>query len=61
MGITATPTIYLKSPVAGGYLYVVAMSKDSSGNYHDRLHALSLGSGGERLGGPVEIRSHLSG
>lgn len=61
MGITATPAIYLKSASAGGYLYVVAMSKDSSGNYHQRLHALSLGSGGERLGGPVDIQATYPG
>jgi hypothetical protein len=57
MGITSTPAIYLKSATAGGYMYVVAMSKDSSGNYHQRLHALSLGSGAEVLGGPVNIQA----
>jgi len=61
MGITATPAIYLKSASAGGYLYVVAMSKDSSGNYYQRLHALSLGSGAERLGGPVTIQATYPG
>ena len=61
MGITATPAIYLKSPSMGGYLYVVAMSKDSSGNYHQRLHALALGSGAEKLGGPVSIQGTYPG
>ena len=61
MGITSTPAIYLKSATAGGYLYVVAMSKDSSGNYHQRLHALSLGSGKEVLGGPVQIQATYPG
>jgi hypothetical protein len=61
MGISSTPAIYLKSATAGGYLYVVAMSKDSSGNYHQRLHALSLASGKEILGGPVEIQATYPG
>jgi hypothetical protein len=61
MGITSTPAIYLKSATAGGYQYVVAMSKDSSGNYHQRLHALSLGSGKEVLGGPVQIQATYPG
>jgi hypothetical protein len=61
IGITSTPAIYLKSATAGGYMYVVAMSVDSSGNYHQRLHALSLGSGKELLGGPVDIQATYPG
>src|ERR1019366_1001428 len=38
-----------------GLLFVVAMSKDSTSTYHQRLHALDLSTGAESLGGPVEI------
>jgi len=34
IGITSTPVIHLKSGPAAGVVYAVAMSKDSSGNYH---------------------------
>jgi outer membrane protein assembly factor BamB len=61
IGITSTPAIFLKSPTAGGIIYVVAMSKDSSRNYHQRLHALTLGAGKEALGGPVEIQAQYPG
>ena len=36
--------------------YFVAMTKDSSGHYHQRLHALDLRTGAELFGGPTEIR-----
>ena len=51
IGITATPVI----DRAAGAIYVVAMSKDKSSAYHQRLHALSLATGAELFGGPVEI------
>jgi outer membrane protein assembly factor BamB len=54
IGVTSTPVID-RSAGAHGILYVVAMSKDSSGNYHQRLHALDLATGAELLTGPVEI------
>jgi hypothetical protein len=57
IGITSTPAIYLKSATAGGFLYAVATTMDSSGNYHYRLHVLSLGNGAERPGSPVEIQA----
>jgi len=60
IGITSTPGIYLKS--AGvGVVYTVAMSKDSSGNYHQRLHALYLQTGQEMFGGPAEIQAKYPG
>jgi hypothetical protein len=54
IGITATPVI---DRAAGpqGVIYVVAMSKDSSAVYHQRLHALDVTSGAELFGGPKEI------
>jgi hypothetical protein len=54
IGITSTPVI---DRTAGlhGTVFVVAMSKDASSNYHQRLHALDLATGAELLGGPVEV------
>ena len=46
IGITATPVID-RSAGAHGTMYAVAMSKDSSANYHQRLHALDLTTGAE--------------
>jgi hypothetical protein len=38
-----------------GAIYFVAKTKDSSGNYHQRLHALDLVTGAELSGSPMEI------
>jgi hypothetical protein len=54
IGITSTPVID-RNAGAHGTLYAVAMSKDSSSAYHQRLHALDLTTGAELLGGPAEI------
>jgi Ig-like domain-containing protein/putative pyrroloquinoline-quinone-binding quinoprotein/PQQ enzyme-like repeat protein len=54
IGITATPVID-RGVGAHGTLYVVAMSKDSAANYHQRLHALDLTSGAEQSNGPVDV------
>jgi len=37
------------------------MTKDSSGNYHQRLHALDLTTGAELFGGPTEIQATYPG
>jgi len=60
IGVTSTPVIDL---TAGphGTIYLVAMSKDSSGNYHQRLHALDVTSGAEQFGGPAEISAKYPG
>lgn len=56
IGVTATPVI---DPGAGphGTIYVVAMSKDGSGNYHQRLHALDVTTGAEEFGGPQNVQA----
>jgi hypothetical protein len=60
IGVTSTPVVDL---TAGphGTIYVVAMSKDSSANYHQRLHALDITSGSEQFGGPVDIAAKYPG
>jgi hypothetical protein len=60
IGITSTPVIDRKLG-ANGTVYVVAMSKDGSGNYHQRLHALDLALGTELFGGPVEVQATYPG
>jgi hypothetical protein len=54
IGITATPVID-RSAGTHGVIYLVAMSLDSSQNYHQRLHALDVTTGAELFGGPMEI------
>ena len=54
IGITSTPVID-RSAGANGVIYVVAMSKDQSSAYHQRLHALDVTTGAEMFNGPVEI------
>jgi outer membrane protein assembly factor BamB len=48
IGITATPVIELQAG-PHGTMYVVAMSKDARGKYFQRLHALDLTTGADRL------------
>jgi hypothetical protein len=54
IGITSTPVID-RSAGPHGAIYVVAMSKDASSAYHQRLHALDVTTGAELFNGPVEI------
>ncbi|TAM53381.1 MAG: pyrrolo-quinoline quinone [Paraburkholderia sp.] len=60
IGITSTPVID-RSRGAHGVLYAVAMSKGANGAYHQRLHALDLSTGAEKLGGPIEIAATFPG
>jgi len=60
IGITATPVI---DPTSGphGTIYVVAMTKNGSGNYFQRLHALDVTTGQEEFGGPVKVQATFPG
>jgi hypothetical protein len=60
IGVTATPVIDLAMGLHGT-IYMVAMSKDTSGNYHHRLHALDITTGAEEFNGPVEIAATYPG
>ena len=60
IGVTSTPVID-RTRGPNGAIYVVAMSKDGSGNYHQRLHALDLALGTELFGGPVDIQATYPG
>jgi len=60
IGITSTPTV-VRPKTGDPAIYVVAMSKDSSGNYYQRLHALDATSGAELYGGPVTIAAQYPG
>ncbi|HEX6494714.1 MAG TPA: hypothetical protein VF018_04475, partial [Acidobacteriaceae bacterium] len=57
IGITSTPVI----DRANGAIFAVAMSKDSAGHYHQRLHALNLTTGAETAGSPTEITGSYPG
>jgi len=57
IGITATPVI----DRTRNAVYVIAMSKDSSNNYFQRLHALDLSTGAELFGGPKTITATYPG
>jgi hypothetical protein len=60
IGVTATPVIDA-SMGPHGTIYIVGMSKDASGNYHQRLHALDVTSGAEEFGGPKDIQASYPG
>ena len=60
IGITSTPVIS-RPKGSNGVIYTVAMSKDSSANYHQRLHALDATTGNELYNGPVDIAAKFPG
>jgi hypothetical protein len=60
IGITSTPVV-LRPANSNPVIYVVAMSKDSSGDYHQRLHALDATTGAELHNGPVDITAKYPG
>jgi len=60
IGITSTPVIELTPGTPGGAVFAVAMSKDASGAYHQRLYKLSLTTG-QALIPAVEIAAQYPG
>ena len=52
--------IALNPAPSEGAIFAVAMSKDSSGNYHQRLHKVSLTTGKQLIAG-VEITAKYPG
>jgi outer membrane protein assembly factor BamB len=60
IGITSTPVID-RARGPNGVLYAVAMTKDSGGGIHHRLHALDLSTHAELFGGPTEIAASYPG
>ena len=60
IGITSTPVIDMTSG-PHGTIYLIAMSRDSNDNYHQRLHALDVTTGAEQFGGPIEIAAQFPG
>ena len=60
IGVNATPVID-RTIGTNGVVYLVASSKDGSGNYHQRIHALDLALGTELFGGPTDIQATYPG
>jgi PQQ-like domain len=59
IGVTSTPVIDTGAG-PNGAIFVVAMSKDSSSNYYQRLHALDITTGAELFNGPVVVNPTYS-
>ena len=57
IGVTGTPVIDLASKT----MYLIAKSEGLIGTFHQRLHALDLATGNEKLGGPVVISASVPG
>ncbi|MGA7342558.1 MAG: hypothetical protein WBE72_23955 [Terracidiphilus sp.] len=60
IGITSTPVID-RNAGANGTIFVVGMTKDASGDYHQRLHALDVTTGSELSSSPTEIAATYPG
>ncbi len=60
IGVTATPVIDLRDG-SRGTIFAIAMSKNPSGHYYQRLYALDLATGALRPGSPVTIRATTPG
>ena len=60
IGITSTPVID-RNAGSNGAVFVVGMSLDQAGAYHQRLHALDATTGAELAGSPAEIHATYPG
>ena len=60
IGVTATPVID-RNAGPNGTVYVVAMSKNSTPTYFQRLHALNLTNGAEEAGSPQDVHATFPG
>src|SRR5438270_387126 len=60
IGITSTPVID-RGQGPNGTIFTIGMSKDASGKYHHRLHALDVTTGAEISGSPTEITATYPG
>jgi len=60
IGITSTPVID-RHQGNNGTIFIVAMSKDGGGAYHQRIHALDVTTGAETNGSPTEISGTYPG
>ena len=60
IGIVSTPVID-RNQGPNGTVFVIGMSKDAGGSYHQRLHALDLTTGAELSGSPAEITATYPG
>jgi hypothetical protein len=60
IGITSTPVID-RGHGPNGAIYLVAMSKNASGNYFQRIHALDVTTGMELFAGPRAIQASFPG
>jgi hypothetical protein len=57
IGVTGTPVIDPNTNT----LYVVSKSQSTGPVFHQRLHAIDLGTGNEKFSGPVEISASVPG
>lgn len=60
IGITSTPVID-RNAGSNGTVFVVGMSQDQAGAYHQRLHSLDAATGTELAGSPAEIHATYPG
>jgi outer membrane protein assembly factor BamB len=60
IGISGTPVID-RSSGPHGTIYLVAMTEESTGSYHQRIHALDITTGSEEFGGPTIVAARYPG
>jgi hypothetical protein len=60
IGVTSTPVID-RAFGAHGTIFLVGMTKDSLGNYHQYLHSLDITTGAEQKNSPVDIQAQYPG